>query len=88
MIYLSLISHLPPLTPGLLDIADLSFSNSFNVILLFFNNLVDIVAAHTVNNDHINLCPFFLFFLAFDFCQFCVVIRFFIPATTANALQL
>ena len=31
---------------------------------------------------------FFLYFLTFDFCQFCVVIRFFIPATTANDLQL
>ena len=30
----------------------------------------------------------FLFFLAFDFCRFCVVIRFFIPATTANDLRL
>ena len=30
----------------------------------------------------------FLFFLAFDFCRFCVVIRFFIPATTANELRL
>ena len=29
-----------------------------------------------------------LFLLAFDFCQFCVVIRFFIPATTANDLRL
>ena len=29
-----------------------------------------------------------LFLLAFDFCRFCVVIRFFIPATTANDLQL
>ena len=28
------------------------------------------------------------FFLAFDFCQFCVVIRFLIPATTANDLRL
>jgi len=26
--------------------------------------------------------------LAFDFCRFCVVIRFFIPATTANDLRL
>ena len=29
-----------------------------------------------------------LFFLAFDFCRFCVVIWFFIPATTANDLRL
>ena len=29
-----------------------------------------------------------LFLLAFDFCRFCVVIRFFIPAKTANDLQL
>ena len=28
------------------------------------------------------------FFLAFDFCRFCMVIRFFIPATTANDLRL
>ena len=28
----------------------------------------------------------FLFFLAFDFCRFYVVIRFFMPATTANDL--
>jgi len=28
------------------------------------------------------------FFLAFGFCLFCVVIRFFIPATTANDLRL
>ena len=34
------------------------------------------------------LVLFFKFFLAFDFCRFCVVIRFFIPATTANDLQL
>jgi len=27
-------------------------------------------------------------FLAFDFCRFCVVIRFFIPTTTANDLRL
>ena len=27
-------------------------------------------------------------FLAFDICRFCVVIRFFIPATTANDLRL
>ena len=27
-------------------------------------------------------------FLAFDFCRFCMVIRFFIPATTANDLRL
>ena len=27
-------------------------------------------------------------FLEFDFCRFCVVIRFFIPATTANDLRL
>ena len=27
-------------------------------------------------------------FLAFDFCRFCVVIRFFYPATTANELSL
>ena len=27
-------------------------------------------------------------FLAFDFCRFCVVIRVFIPATTANVLRL
>ena len=31
---------------------------------------------------------FFIYFLAFDFCRFCVVIRFFIPATTANDLRL
>ena len=31
---------------------------------------------------------FFILFLAFDFCWFCVVIRFFIPATTANDLRL
>ena len=31
---------------------------------------------------------YFLFFLAFDFCRFCVVIMFFIPATTANDLRL
>ena len=30
----------------------------------------------------------FIFFLAYDFCRFCVVIRFFIPATTANDLRL
>ena len=35
-----------------------------------------------------NTEPFYLiFFLAFEFCQFCVVIRFFIPATTANDLR-
>ena len=28
------------------------------------------------------------FFLAFDICRFCVVIRFFFPATTANDLRL
>ena len=28
------------------------------------------------------------FFLAFDFCRFCLVISFFIPATTANDLRL
>ena len=28
------------------------------------------------------------FFLVFDFCQFCVVIRFFHPATTTNDLRL
>ena len=28
------------------------------------------------------------FFLGFDYCRFRVVIRFFIPATTANDLQL
>ena len=27
-------------------------------------------------------------FLAFDFCRFCVVFLFFIPATTANDLRL
>ena len=27
-------------------------------------------------------------FLAFDFCRFCELIRFFIPATTANDLRL
>jgi len=27
------------------------------------------------------------FLLAFDFCRFCVVIRFFIPATTANDFE-
>ena len=31
---------------------------------------------------------FYIIFLAFDFCLFCVVIRFFIPATTANDLRL
>ena len=31
---------------------------------------------------------FFFFFLAFDFCRFCAVIRFLIPATTANDLWL
>ena len=31
---------------------------------------------------------FLIIFLAFDFCRFCVVIRFFIPATTANDLRL
>ena len=31
---------------------------------------------------------FFSFFLPFDFCRFCVVIRFFIPATMANELRL
>ena len=31
---------------------------------------------------------FFLFFLAFNFCRFCVVIRFFHPTTTANDLRL
>ena len=31
--------------------------------------------------------PFFLF-LAFDFCRFCVVIRFFITATKAKDLRL
>ena len=31
---------------------------------------------------------FFFFFLVFDFCRFCVVIRFFIPATKANDLRL
>ena len=30
----------------------------------------------------------FFYFLAFDFCRFCVVIRFFIPATMANDLRL
>ena len=27
-----------------------------------------------------------IFFFSFDFCRFCVVIRFFIPATPANDL--
>ena len=31
---------------------------------------------------------FFLLFLTFNFCRFCVIIRFFIPATTANDLRL
>ena len=41
---------------------------------------------YTFYSEHI----FFIFlFLAFDFCRFCVVIRFFfIPATTANDLWL
>jgi len=30
----------------------------------------------------------FFVFLAFNFCRFCMVIRFFIPATTANDLLL
>ena len=33
-------------------------------------------------------CSFFVLFLAFDLCGFCVVIRFFHPATTANNLRL
>ena len=31
---------------------------------------------------------FFLVFLAFDFCQFCMVIGFFLPTTMANDLRL
>ena len=43
----------------------------------------------TVSNITLyNNCLVFLFFLAFYFCRFCVVIRFFIPATTANDLRL
>ena len=31
----------------------------------------------------------YIFFLVFDFCRFCVVIRFFfVPATTANDLRI
>ena len=30
----------------------------------------------------------YIYFLAFDFWRFCVIIRFFIPATTANDLRL
>ena len=41
----------------------------------------------------LNYLPLFLFFilnffLAFDICRFCVVIRFFIPSTAANDLRL
>ena len=31
---------------------------------------------------------FIIYFLAFDWCRFCVVIRFFIPTTTANDVRL
>ena len=35
------------------------------------------------------ICISILFyFLSFDFCRFCVIIRFFFPATTANDLRL
>ena len=35
-----------------------------------------------------HICSYYYYFLAYDFCRFCVVIRFFIPATTANDLRL
>ena len=50
-----------------------------NLIFYKFNHLSLICSLHFTLND---------FFLAFDFCQFCVVIRLFIPATTANDLRL
>ena len=34
------------------------------------------------------LMNIFFIFLAFDICRFCVVIRFFLPTTTANDLRL
>ena len=37
---------------------------------------------------HNCLIKVFCFFLPFDICRFCVVIRFFHPATTANDLRL
>ena len=48
--------------------------------------------SHTIKHSE-QLCFLFFYFyyyyfLAIDFCRFCVVIRFFIPATTANDLRL
>ena len=39
-------------------------------------------------NQYMCVCYFFIFFLAFDFCRLCVVIRLFHPATTVNDLRL
>ena len=36
--------------------------------------------------NRLSTCCFIILFLAFDFCGFCVVILYFIPATTANDL--
>ena len=40
------------------------------------------------SNEYMLYGQFFIYFLAFDFCQFCVVIRFFIPTITTNDLRL
>jgi len=41
-----------------------------------------------IDTHYLWLLNLFLFFLAFDFCRFYVVIRFFHPPTTANNLRL
>ena len=49
----------------------------------------DISIMLLMNSDDTVIVRFFkMFFLAFDFCRFCVVIRIFHPATTANNLRL
>ena len=44
------------------------------------------LSSRSLNPTKVPIVSFFC--LAFDFCQFCVVINFFIPATTANDLWL
>ena len=54
-------------------------------IYIFLNSTIHQLPLLSNKTQHfIHLSGFYFVFLSFDFCRFCVVIRFFIPVTTAN----
>ena len=57
----------------------------FIYIYIYLNSTIHQLPLLSNKTQHfIHLSGFYFVFLSFDFCRFCVVIRFFIPVTTAN----